>query len=98
MRPRGESKAERMPPAVHHPRHGWRNVRYVPRRMPGATMEAGSWFRMSDTRVTGWVGWAAFAAIMLILGGGFDILYGFIALALPDSAYLTAPAGALFVF
>jgi hypothetical protein len=52
---------------------------------------------MSDTRVTGWVGWGVFAAIMLIIGGGFDVLYGFIALAQPDSAYLTTPEGALFV-
>lgn len=53
---------------------------------------------MSDPKITGWIGWGSFAAIMLILAGGFDMLYGFIALALPDSAYLTAPKGALFLF
>lgn len=53
---------------------------------------------MSDTQVTGWVGWGVFAAIVLIIAGGFDVLYGFIALAMPDSAYLTTPAGALFIF
>ncbi len=53
---------------------------------------------MSDTEVTGWVGWGVFAAIVLIIAGGFDVLYGFIALAMPDSAYLTTPAGALFIF
>ncbi len=53
---------------------------------------------MSDTQVTGWVGWGVFAAIMLIIAGGFDVLYGFIALAMPDSAYLATPAGALFIF
>ncbi|MBM7831905.1 hypothetical protein JOE59_002610 [Agromyces cerinus] len=53
---------------------------------------------MSETQVTGWVGWGAFAAIMLIIAGGFDVLYGFIALAMPDSAYLTTGGGALFLF
>ncbi|MEF3405120.1 DUF7144 family membrane protein [Agromyces sp. CCNWLW203] len=53
---------------------------------------------MNDPKVTGWVGWGVFAAIMLMLAGGFDVLYGFIALAMPDSAYLTAPKGALLVF
>jgi hypothetical protein len=53
---------------------------------------------MSDTKVTGWVGWGVFAAIVLIIAGGFDVLYGFIALAMPDSAYLTAPGGALLLF
>ena len=52
----------------------------------------------SDTQVTGWVGWGVFAAIMLIIAGGFDVLYGFIALFMPDSAYLTTSGGALFVF
>lgn len=53
---------------------------------------------MSETQVTGWVGWGVFAAIMLIIAGGFDVLYGFIALAMPDSAYLTTGGGALFLF
>ena len=53
---------------------------------------------MSDTEKTGWVGWGVFAAIMLIIAGGFDVLYGFIALAMPDSAYLTTGGGALFLF
>lgn len=51
-----------------------------------------------EARVTGWVGWGVFAAIMLIIAGGFDVLYGFIALAMPDSAYLTTGGGALFIF
>ncbi|WP_350348448.1 hypothetical protein ABIQ69_00550 [Agromyces sp. G08B096] len=53
---------------------------------------------MSDVKVSGWAGWGVFAAIMLILAGSFDMLYGFIALALPDSAYLQAPTGALLLF
>ena len=53
---------------------------------------------MSETNVTGWVGWGVFAAIMLIIAGGFDVLYGFIALAMPDSAYLPTGGGALFLF
>ena len=52
----------------------------------------------SETQVTGWVGWGVFAAIVLVVAGGFDILYGFIALAMPDSAYLTTGGGALFLF
>jgi hypothetical protein len=53
---------------------------------------------MSQTQVTGWVGWGVFAAIVLIVAGFFDVMYGFIALALPDSAYLTTGGGALFLF
>jgi len=34
---------------------------------------------------------------MLIIAGGFDVLYGFIALLQADSAYLATPNGALFV-
>jgi hypothetical protein len=52
----------------------------------------------SETQVTGWVGWGVFAAIVLVVAGGFDLLYGFIALAMPDSAYFTTGGGALFLF
>lgn len=57
---------------------------------------------MSETQstedTTAWVGWGAFAAIMLIVAGGFDLLYGFVALFMPDSAYLATGQGALLVF
>ncbi|MCD2443310.1 hypothetical protein LQ757_13590 [Agromyces sp. SYSU K20354] len=42
---------------------------------------------MSDTQVTGWVGWGWFAGIVLLIAGIFDAVRGFIALLQPDSAY-----------
>ncbi|MFE6964434.1 hypothetical protein ACFVAJ_04920 [Agromyces sp. NPDC057679] len=51
-----------------------------------------------EARPTGWVGWGAFAAIMLIVAGGFDLLYGFIALFMQDSAYFVTSQGGLFLF
>ncbi|GAA1767708.1 DUF7144 family membrane protein [Agromyces humatus] len=42
---------------------------------------------MSDTQVTGWVGWGWFAGIVLLIAGIFDAIRGFIALLQPDSAY-----------
>ncbi|WP_022889261.1 DUF7144 family membrane protein [Agromyces italicus] len=51
-----------------------------------------------QARPTGWVGWGAFAAIMLVVSGGFDLLYGFIALFMADSAYFVRTEGGLFIF
>ena len=48
-----------------------------------------------DTRVTGWVGWGVFAAIMLIIAGVVDLIYGFIAVFLPSSSYFVATEGSL---
>ena len=42
---------------------------------------------MSNTQVTGWVGWGWFAAIILLMAGVFDAVRGFIALLQPDSVY-----------
>lgn len=50
---------------------------------------------MSETRVTGWVGWVWFAGILLVVEGAFDILFGFIALLAPDGAYFRGSNGAL---
>jgi hypothetical protein len=50
---------------------------------------------MSDTQVTGWVGWGWFAGIVLIIAGAIDIIYGFIAVFQPGSAYLVASEGQL---
>ena len=52
---------------------------------------------MSDTQVTGWVGWGWFAAIVLLIAGIFDAIRGFIALLKPDSAYFIFE-GELFLF
>ena len=38
---------------------------------------------MSDTQVTGWVGWGWFAGIVLLIAGIFDAVRGLIALLLP---------------
>lgn len=53
---------------------------------------------MSQPRieVTGWVGWVWYAAIMLMIIGGFDIVQGIIALA--DDNFAVAVEGGLLVF
>ena len=53
---------------------------------------------MSDTQVTGWVGWGWFAGIMLIIAGVIDAIYGFIAVFLPSSSYFVRIEGGLVVF
>ena len=50
---------------------------------------------MSDTQVTGWVGWGWFAGIMLIIAGVIDAIYGFIAVFLPSSSYFIVGEGGL---
>ena len=50
---------------------------------------------MSDTQVTGWVGWGWFAGIMLIIAGVIDAIYGFIAVFLPSSSYFVLGEGGL---
>lgn len=52
---------------------------------------------MSDTRVTGWVGWGVFASLILITAGVFDAVYGLAALIGPDSAYFLGSEGNLFL-
>jgi len=42
---------------------------------------------MSDTETTGWVGWGYFAAIVLLIAGIFDAIYGLMAVIGPDTAY-----------
>ncbi len=53
---------------------------------------------MSESRieVTGWVGWVWYAAIMLMIVGGFDIVQGIIALA--DDNFALAIEGGLLIF
>lgn len=53
---------------------------------------------MPDTEVTGWVGWGWFAAIVIMVAGVFDALYGLIAILMPGSAYFVAVEGDLFLF
>jgi hypothetical protein len=50
---------------------------------------------MSDTQVTGWVGWGWFAALLLLIAGVFDAIKGFIAVLMPNSAYFVTAEGAL---
>ena len=53
---------------------------------------------MSDTEVTGWVGWGWFAAIVVLIAGVFDAIYGLIAVLAPGSAYFVAVEGDLALF
>jgi hypothetical protein len=55
---------------------------------------------MSDTsQRSGWVGWAVFAGIVLIIAGVFDALFGIAAIVGPDSAYfLNTVSGNLWMF
>jgi hypothetical protein len=53
---------------------------------------------MSDTQVTGWVGWGWFAAIVVLIAGVFDAIYGLIAVLAPGSAYFVAVEGDLALF
>lgn len=52
---------------------------------------------MSDTQVTGWVGWGWFAGFVLLIAGVFDAIQGFLAILMPDSAYFIVE-GDLFLF
>jgi len=50
---------------------------------------------MSDTQVTGWVGWSWFAALLLLIAGVFDAIKGLVAVLMPNSAYFVTAEGAL---
>jgi hypothetical protein len=52
----------------------------------------------TDSTVTGWTGWGVFAAVMLMLAGAFDLLYGLAALIGPESAYFVQTSGSLILF
>lgn len=55
---------------------------------------------MTDTHVqSGWVGWAVFGGIVLIIVGVFNVLFGLAAVIGPDSAYFAnTETGALWLF
>lgn len=53
---------------------------------------------MSDTATTGWVGWGWFAAIVIIIAGVFDALYGLVAILMPQSSYFVRTEGGLLLF
>ncbi|TYL53714.1 DUF7144 family membrane protein [Agromyces mariniharenae] len=53
---------------------------------------------MSDTAGSGWVGWGWFAAIIIIIAGVFDALYGLVAILMPQSSYFVVGEGGLFLF
>ena len=53
---------------------------------------------MSDVRkVSGWVGWVGFAAIMLILNGAFSFIQGLVAV-IGSNYYYVVTNGSLFLF
>lgn len=45
---------------------------------------------MQDRSATGWAGWAAFAGMMMILVGGFDVIQG-LAAVIKDNFYAVTP-------
>ncbi|WP_353814491.1 DUF7144 family membrane protein [Agromyces sp. SYSU T00266] len=47
---------------------------------------------MSDTNVTGWVGWGWFAGVMIIISGAIGAIYGLIAILLPNNTYFLKPS------
>ena len=53
---------------------------------------------MSDTQVTGWVGWGVFASVILFVGGAIEVIYGLAAIIGPNSAYFLVPTGNLWLF
>ncbi|MGW9183457.1 DUF7144 family membrane protein [Agromyces sp. NPDC055661] len=53
---------------------------------------------MSDSETTGWVGWGWFAAIVIIIAGVIDALYGLVAILMPGSAYFVLGEGGLLLF
>ena len=48
---------------------------------------------MATTEVTGWVGWGWFAALLLLITGVFNALYGLLAIIDPESAYFVPMEG-----
>jgi hypothetical protein len=52
---------------------------------------------MSTVRTTGWVGWARFAGVILLVSGLFSLIQGIVALVGPDS-YFAVSEGSLFLF
>jgi hypothetical protein len=53
---------------------------------------------MSDERRTRWVGWGWFAAILILLSGALEILFGILAILLPASQYFTTREGTTVFF
>jgi hypothetical protein len=52
--------------------------------------------RMTRSRSTAWVGWIWFAAVMMIMTGSFNLIYGLVALF--DDKYYTISRQGLLVF
>jgi hypothetical protein len=52
--------------------------------------------RMTRTRSTAWVGWIWFAAVMMIMTGSFNVIYGLVALF--EDQYYTISRQGLLVF
>lgn len=48
---------------------------------------------MSDERQTAWIGWGWLAAIMILISGAIEILFGILAILLPASQYFTTSEG-----
>jgi hypothetical protein len=55
------------------------------------TMRSGDTMR-TTSRATGWVGWIWFAALIMIMNGGFNVIDGLVAL-FKDKVYVQGSAG-----
>ena len=53
--------------------------------------------KKNTTEVTGWVGWIGFASLMLMLGGFFHVIAGFVAL-FKDDVYISTANHGVWVF
>lgn len=53
---------------------------------------------MNDERQTRWVGWGWFAAILIVLSGALEVLFGILAILLPASQYFTTREGTTVFF
>jgi hypothetical protein len=48
---------------------------------------------MTDTNVTGWTGWGVFAAVLLLVAGIFDLIFGLAAIIGPNTTLVATGDG-----
>ncbi len=48
---------------------------------------------MTDTNVTGWTGWGVFAAVLLLIAGIFDLIFGIAAIIGPNTTLVVSGEG-----
>lgn len=62
--------------------------------VPAENRGIGNAGRMVSTRSTAWAGWLVFGAVMMVLVGTFNVIYGLVALV-EDTYYTVGPQGLL---